>query len=245
MIEHLRVFSDDSSPCSYLPDQVARLPMCLPTVAVGLDQFDQLMELGYRRSGSFYYRPHCPTCTACQPIRLEVSRFQPSRSQRRALQRSTGMDFRLDEPTVDTERVDLFNRHRLQRQLARNQQPLTVDDYRSFLLHAPNASLELSLWMQDHLIAISITDVGRNCLSAVYCFFEPACAAWSPGTLCILRQIELAQRHGLQWLYLGYYVATNRHLNYKAKYRPHQRRIEDTWLDSDSGLCNQNGQEAT
>lgn len=231
MLDFLLPFSDDFTECSYLPQQTARLPMSLPLQAISPVQFDLLMELGYRRSGTFYYRTQCPSCIACQPIRLIVSKFRPSRSQRRAMARSDRLRFQVARTSVDHDRVALFNRHRYERGLDRSDSAIDINGYRSFLLSAPNASLELSLWDENRLIAISITDVGISSLSAVYCFFDPEYSAHSPGTLCILKQVELALEFGREKLYLGYYVAANRHLAYKANFRPHQRRIDGQWLD--------------
>ena len=230
---NLRLFSDEPSPCSYLPDRTARLCMSLSQAPVSPQQFDELMLLGYRRSGLFYYCTQCPQCSACEPVRLDVHQFRPSRSQRRVLNRGTQLRCELNRPTVDERRLELFNLHRLQRHLGRDDAPITASDYESFLLRSPNPSLELSLWHEQALVAVSITDVGRDCLSAVYCFFDPHFSRWSPGTLCILMQIVLARRQQMQWLYLGFYVAANRHLAYKANFRPHQRRIDGQWQDFD------------
>ena len=232
--EFLKVISDSTSVCSYLPQETSRTPFCVPTNAVSHERFDELMEAGYRRSGPFYYRTQCPNCKACEPLRLEVERFKPSRSQRRAATRGRDLQLGVGSPQVDQLRIDLFNSHRIQRDLAHGD-PTPVDrvEYQSFLLNAPNESFELSLWDEDKLIAISITDVGRNCLSAVYCFFDPAYSHLSPGTLCILQQIHIARQLNLRWLYLGLFVAENAHLSYKQKFLPNQRLINDRWIDFD------------
>lgn len=231
MIEFLQVIADDTSDCSYLADQTARLPMCLPTSTVSRSRFDKLMEAGYRRTGTFYYNTQCPNCSACEPLRLDVNRFQLSRSFRRVIQRASGLRIELDKPEADERRVELFNLHRQGRQLARSDADLGVQDYRSFLMHAPNLSLELSIWQADKLLSVAITDVGQDCLSAVYCCFDPEYSELSLGTLSILKQIELALAQKMKWLYLGLYVAANQHLSYKARFKPHQRRINGCWQD--------------
>ena len=104
-------------------------------------------------------------------------------------------------------------------------------DYRSFLINSYCQVIELSFWYGETLIAISIADVGSSSLSAVYCFFAPEFSWMSPGTYAILKQIELAQTSRRRWIYLGMYVAANRHLKYKANYGPHQRLIGGQWLD--------------
>lgn len=231
MLDYLLTFSDSCSECSYLPGRTARLPMSLPVRPISCERFDELMELGYRRSGMMFYRTRCPGCQACEALRVNVNQFRPNRSQRRAEARSSELRFELSSPVVDSIRVKLFNEHRQARGLAQSELPVTEDDYQSFLLGAPNLSYELSLWQEDRLLAIAITDWGKQSLSAVYCFFDPEFQRCSLGTVCILKQIELAQINRHDWLYLGFYVAENSHLSYKANFRPHQRRIEGRWLD--------------
>ena len=231
MFEFLQVVSDSLSPCSYLADKTARLPLHLPVQPITSEKFDRLMELGYRRSGRYYYRTQCPKCSACEPIRLEAQRFEPSRSHRRTLKRSKALRCIWSRPSVDQARVDLFNRHRIGRDLSLSGELITQEDYESFLLCSPNVSAELSIWKGDELICVSITDMGKNCFSAVYCCYDPAYAQYSLGTLSILLQLQVAREQDIRWLYLGFYVRENKHLKYKANFRPHQRRINGQWID--------------
>lgn len=229
-IDFLRVVSDEQELCSYLPQQTSRLPLQVPLGDLSAQQFDRLLEAGYRRSGWFFYRTQCPNCRACEPLRLEVNCFQPSRSQRRAQKRGAEhLRIEIAAPAVDTRRVELFNRHRVERGLSREGGVVGEHDYRSFLINSYTEVSELSLWVEDKLIGVSITDVGLTSLSAVYCFFDPDYEWLNPGTYAILQQIRLAQALGFRWLYLGLMVSANSHLQYKANYRPHQRLINGSW----------------
>ncbi|MEM7476919.1 MAG: arginyltransferase, partial [Planctomycetota bacterium] len=171
-------------------------------------------------------------CQACEATRVEAASFTPNRSQRRAAKKGdANFETRISDPVVDDLRVHLFNEHRRQRGLDRRDSELNEEDYRGFLLNAPCQSIEISLWIDNDLKAVSITDVGEDALSAVYCFFDPAVSDLSPGTYAILQQIQLTLQLGRKWLYLGYYVAENTHLNYKSRYRPQQRLIEQGWSE--------------
>ncbi len=231
-LEFLRIVIDDLDSCPYLPDQVARMPLYLPTAEITPARIDELLEAGYRRSGALFYRTQCPNCKACEPLRIDVNKFSPNRSQRRVWKRGTEqLRTVMALPQVDAERVRLFNLHRRTRRLDHGNPPVGEGEYRRFLLDAPCDVIEVSLWREERLVAVSITDVGHQGLSAVYCFYDPNEERLSPGTLAILMQVELARQLGCQWLYLGLYVAANRHLNYKAGYLPHQRRQADRWAE--------------
>lgn len=229
-VDFLRVLIDETDDCPYLPNEVARMPLAVATQPINGARMDKLLELGYRRSGSFFYRTQCPRCSACEALRLDVQTFRPSRSQRRVEKRGDSrLQVRIGKPETDEYRVHLFNLHRRARGLDRSGATADETDYNSFLLNAPCESLELSLWDQGQLIAVSITDVASSGLSAVYCFFDPDASIYSPGTYAILKQLQIARHLGLRWLYLGLYVEANAHLNYKAKFRPHQRLIRGVW----------------
>ena len=72
---------DDTIRCPYLPTQTARLPLRLPIRHLRPAELAERLAAGDRRQGVLLYRPTCPTCSACEAIRLEVDRFQPSRTQ--------------------------------------------------------------------------------------------------------------------------------------------------------------------
>ena len=80
---------------------------------------------------------------------------------------------------------------------------------------------------------VAIVDVGRESTSAVYTHFDPAAARYRLGTYAILKQIEWARDSGRRFVYLGMYVASNRHLNYKARFMPQQRLCHGRWTDFD------------
>ncbi|GAB5401936.1 MAG: hypothetical protein Aurels2KO_01670 [Aureliella sp.] len=136
-------------------------------------------------------------------------------------------------PEVDDRRVELFNTHRRERGLDRRNEIVEADGYSQFLIQSCCAVLEISQWLEDQLIAVSIVDVGANSASAVYTYFDPQYSHLSPGTVAILKGIEFCQRKKLKWFYLGMYVADNSHLSYKDRFLPQERLMDGTWLPFD------------
>lgn len=226
------VVSDFSHRCSYLPGRTARLPYRHPVETLAPERFDQRLAEGDRRSGVYLYRVACPSCRACQPIRLDVARFKPSATQRRTERRGDErLDVRIGPPIVDRQRVRLFNRHRDGRGLARGDSAIDELSYADFLTNTCCQTLELSYWDAGTLVAVAIADAGQTSLSAVYCFFDPDYSTLSLGTYSVLRHVRLCRETGRQWLYLGFYIAESPHMAYKANYRPHQRLIDGRWTD--------------
>jgi len=226
----LVVVQDQLQGCPYLDDQTARMPLNLPVGAVTPDVTDELLAQGYRRSGDFVYQTRCPVCRECQPTRVDVTRFQWSRSLKRVLRNGDrDLTCRWDQPRVDGGRVRLFNRHRAARDLAASDSEVEAESYAAFLVESCCQTRELSVEHDGRLVAIAIVDFGRHSLSAVYTHFDPSAARYSPGTYCVLKQIQAAAEQSRRYVYLGMYVADNRHLNYKARFKPQERLIDGRW----------------
>ncbi len=66
-------------------------------------------------------------------------------------------------------------------------------------------------------------------LSAVYTFFDPDFSRRGIGTYSILWQIEETRRLGLEWLYLGYWIANSPKMLYKQEFQPQERFIDGRW----------------
>src|SRR5262245_26743882 len=167
------VVFDTPHPCSYLPGRTARLPYRHPVTMLAPEQFDQRLAEGDRRSGVFLYRTQCPTCRACQPIRLDVDRFRPDATQRRVQRRGEGLlSVEIGPPVVDAERVKLFNLHRDSRGLASGDAPIDGQSYAEFLTDTCCETLELTYWHAGRVVGAAIADAGRKSLSAVYCYYD-------------------------------------------------------------------------
>ncbi len=83
---------------------------------------------------------------------------------------------------------------------------------------------------QGPLIAVALTDVLSDGLSMVYSFYDPEIARErSLGTFLILDHIERARRMGLPYVYLGYWVDGARKMDYKRRFLPQERLMQDGW----------------
>ena len=208
------------------------MPLHLPLTKVTPAAFDALLELGTRRSGRLLYRTECPACSACEPIRVEAALFAPSRTQRKTLARNQAeVEQRIVAPQLTPRHLELYNRHKLERDLSRSGEETDADGYRQFLVDTCVDTREVQYWLGSTLIAVSLLDFGAESVSGVYHYFDPDHADRSLGVYSKLKEIELTAREGRRWFYLGLYVGDCKALSYKATYRPHQRRINGVWTD--------------
>ncbi len=227
----LRVL-ENVHPCSYLAERTANMPLILPSRHISTDEFDQVLAYGLRRSGYFTYFTACKGCTACEPTRVEVPRFRWSYSWRRILKRGDQLlRISFGEPDYSDEKLRLFNMHRNQRELGQGDREYEDSDYEGFLVDTCcDTTLELRFHRDSQLVAVSIVDCGTESLSAVYTYFDPQLEKLSLGTYAILKLLQFAESTGRKYVYLGLYVAENRHLNYKARFTPQERLIDGEWV---------------
>lgn len=228
------VVHDEPGPCSYLPGRSWRLPLRLPLRALRRSELERRLTVGDRRQGRLLYRPACPDCQACEPIRLDVERLRLGRTQRRVWARGNRtFSVEMGAVEVDTDRLHLYHRHKQERDLEVGEGRLTEETYRLVFGESCCETFELRYRVAERLVAIAITDRGARSLSAVYTFFDPDYEPLSPGVFSILTQVDLCRRLGLRYVYLGLYIAECPAMAYKGRYLPHQRLIDQRWQTFD------------
>ena len=221
---------DEPSRCPYLPEQTARLPLRLPTRRLRRDELGERLAAGDRRQGLLLYRPSCPSCTACEAIRVDVNEFRPSKTQRRIVRRGdAALETEIGHPSVSNEKVALYNFHKIERGLLVSDGLIDTAGYEQFLVESCAETIELRYRRDGRLIGVAIADRAADALSAVYCFYDPEQAALSLGTYSILKQVALCRAWGLRYLYLGLYVGGCHAMRYKARYLPHERLVGGVW----------------
>jgi arginine-tRNA-protein transferase len=90
------------------------------------------------------------------------------------------------------------------------------------MLDNPFPIEEWAYYLEDRLVAVGYVDVLPAALSAIYFYWDPNQRARSLGTFHVLSMIAAARQREVPYVYLGYYVAGCRSLEYKAKFRPNE-----------------------
>lgn len=224
-----RVIHDELEECPYLPDRQARMPLRWQFEPILDRRFDASLERGDRRVGQMLYRTACPTCTACEPIRVPVADFAPSRSQKRVLKRNQDLQVQVGPVRCTDEQLELFNRHKFERGLARRETPMTRRGYVSWLQDTCTRTIEVQYRRGGRLIGVGILDLGQEDTSSVYFYFDPDEGKRSLGVFSVLIELDWLRRRGGRFHYLGLYVEGCRALDYKSGYYPHERRIDGAW----------------
>jgi len=225
----LAFYASAAHDCSYLPGRSAVTVFADPDAAMSNSTYSALAEIGFRRSGSHVYTPHCPDCQACVPARLPVEHFQPNRNQRRAWQRAPAFSITIHAPAFRDEAFALYQKYIKLRHPGGGMDDADPQRYLEFLSCDWSATEFVEFRRQDQLIAVAVQDVLTRGLSSVYTFFDPNFSGISLGRYALLWQIHEVRRRGLPWLFLGYWIGNCQKMFYKQEYRPIELFHQGRW----------------
>jgi arginyl-tRNA--protein-N-Asp/Glu arginylyltransferase len=232
MSDRLQLFKTQPDKCGYLDGLQSQNLVVDPDLLPDRSLQTLLANAGFRRSGNMLYRPNCPSCQACKATRVPVERFIPSRRQKRVLKKNVDLSVFAVSAVYSEEHYQLFAKYLKQRHADGGMDDTSEEGYRSFLLGDWSETVLLEIRdSAGRLMAVAVTDVLDNGLSAVYTFFDPDESARSLGGFAILSQIRRSREEGLDWLYMGYWVAECQKMSYKTEYQPLQVLIGSSWCN--------------
>jgi arginine-tRNA-protein transferase len=226
-------FASTPEPCSYLEDRKSVSAFANPHMDMDMGTYNELIQHGFRRSGGYIYRPHCPHCQECISVRVPVKSHRSSRNEKRAMRRNSDIKVSIVPGRFRDEHFDLYRRYINSRHNDGSMANPSKTDYHRFLICDWTDTLFFEYRLNRILIAVAVCDITDSGLSAVYTFFDPDYADRSPGHFAILCQIEESRARDLDYLYLGYWIRNCSKMSYKRRYKPLEAYLNDQWVALD------------
>ena len=167
---------------------------------------DRFWAEGWRHFGIFFFRYRTAVHRGKQfsvlPLRIDLERFSPTRSQKRVLAKNSDARIFIGPTFVDEAKEALFLKHRRR---FKESVPASLDQ---FLSPAPDSvpclNLELCVYLNEALIGVTFLDVGATATSAVYAMFDPEESKRSLGILMMLYSIQYSRQQRHRYYYPGY-----------------------------------------
>jgi leucyl-tRNA---protein transferase len=203
-------------------------------------QLDSLLADGWRHFGTYFFRDTLNTLedklAVVTPIRINLAKFQFSKKNRKLLRQNAQTRIVYRDVVIDTEKEAMFFKHI--RRFERNV-PSSIYDFLSDKpATVPCHTIEVCLYDENNrLYGVSFLDVGDNSTSSIYAMFDPEYAQRSPGKHTILAELQYAQLHQKNYLYLGYAYREVSHYDYKKQFSGAEYYDwQGNWLDLDSSF---------
>ena len=217
-------------PCPYLPGRVERKVVTDLAAPNAADLYERLSRAGFRRSHSLAYRPACPGCCACVPVRIPVDRMEWSKTFRRIENRNTDLTAQDMTAHATMEQYRLFARYQRSRHSGGEMSTMGFRDFRAMVEDSPIDTRIIEFRdPEDRLVAVMLADRQIDALSAVYSLFDPDLQKRSLGTYMVLWMIAEAARRGLPYVYLGYWIEESPKMSYKARFQPMEALGPNGW----------------
>jgi len=209
----------ETHACPYLPGREA-LEEFFVAEQFPPELYHEFMNYGFRRSGRIIYRPICPTCLECRPIRVPAAAFMPNKALRRVLRKNEDVEIRVAAPRFSREKFRLYSDYLL---LKHDTIPENSPVYlRGSLYLSPVKTIEFEYRVRGRLVGVGIADLCSRSLSSVYMFYDPECSQRSLGTFSAIQEIFFCREHSIPHYYLGFFVRECPSMNYKERFRPNE-----------------------
>jgi leucyl-tRNA---protein transferase len=235
-LQKLQFYVTTPYKCGYLPQKLAQSLIASPQHLIDANIYSGLIAQGFRRSGKFAYRPHCENCRACIAIRLVLADFAPTRSQKRAFKQHTDLTANILPLAYKQSHFELYSsyqalRHSDESVGTLNDAQTDEEQYRQFLCMSNVESLMIEFCDANNQVKIvSVVDIVRDGVSAVYTFYDASMLKASFGTHSIMWLAQWTKSLNLPYLYLGYWIAESPKMAYKQAFKPQQKLIDGEWV---------------
>ena len=224
-------FGTRKLPCPYLDNRTERKVVTDLSGPNSAEMYARLSRAGFRRSHGLAYRPACPSCSSCVPVRINVVDFKHTRSFRRIRRANVDLFTENIAAIATAEQYRLFSRYQHLRHNGGDMSSMTYEDYRVLIEDTPVETRLIEFRNKEKkLFAVMLADQMIDSLSAVYSFFDPDASDRSPGTYMILKLVEHARELSLDYVYLGYWIEESPKMSYKERFRPLERLGPNGWI---------------
>ena len=151
-----------------------------------------------------------------------------TRNQKRALVSCQNVKMKIGDPVYSEEKFRLYLKHKERFNSLLDDVEDEQNFRMSFYVNTP-FGIEFEYYLDGKLVGVALGDKTSKSFSAIYTFYDVPSKRMSLGTYSVLKQLEYAQQYCMKYFYLGYYIAENASLTYKASFRPNEVYMGREW----------------
>lgn len=218
-------------PCSYIKGNFEkRIYVDLKNFRNKKSIISELSKSGFRRSYDHMYIPQCDSCNLCISSRINLKKFNYTKSTLRNLRINSDLSLRFNTQNINKERYELFIKYCSHRHNNGQMQYMSIEEFEIFFHNNNNETTIIDLLDSGkNLHASILLDILEDGYSAVYSFYNPYSKKRGLGKNLILRCLELLKLNNKDNLYLGYWVKDSNTMNYKSSFKGLELFIDGKW----------------
>ena len=208
--------------CAYLSDKMVR--MNYKYIEKASKRFaTAVVNRGWRRFGKYFFYPICKGCNECKSLRINISEFKASKSQRRVIKKNINTQIIVQRPSLSRKYIRLYNKYhawKSSKDSWRHREISQKEYFENFVEGAHDFGKEVIYLIDGQIVGVDLIDIVDDGISSIYFYYDPDFADMSLGTYSLLYQIELAKKLKLPYIYLGYWVDGCKAFAYKTNFKP-------------------------
>ena len=216
----------DPVNCPYLPNKIF-VQRYFVHNSLNESELEYLLSNGWRKFGYYFFKPECPECIECTPVRVLTEEYSPTKTQKRILRKNNSTGILITPNSFSEERYKIFEKHS---KIRFNQETTRKNFKYNFTISAvPSFIMEYR--REEKLFGTSYVDSSSESLNSVYFAFDPDYGYLSPGILSCIIEIYTAKKFGKKYYYLGYHIKNNKTMEYKLRFSPYETYnwVEEKW----------------
>lgn len=199
------------------------------------EELNIFLSAGWRKFGRIFFRPSCPDCSDCIPVRIDVRSFLKSgmnKALRKTAAKGASVEMKISRLEFKPEIYRLYAVHSMDR----FQRLADINEFISSFYESSCPALQSEYYLNSRLIAAGFLDRSSAALSSVYFIYDTAYSNYRLGYLSVIREAELALSLGLNYYYLGYWIPGSSRMAYKLSFKPYEIYDwkKDKWLPVDN-----------
>lgn len=149
-------------------------------------------------------------------LRIDLSRFTFSKSQRKCLRRNADLTVRRRSLRITIRHEMLFHRHA--QRLPHHRPQSIYGFFSNWSDIMPCSGEQLDVFRDRHLIATSFYHLGQESMAGNYCIFDTGEVGRSLGTFTMLLEIQHALDTGRRYYYPGFVYDLPSEFDYKLNF---------------------------
>jgi len=215
-------FIEEQRDCSYFDHEVSDIRYKYMHSCT-TEQYQVMLERGWRRFGKMHFVPECKGCTKCVSMRIDVANYKFSKSEKRVISKNQDTKLYIRPPSMTLEHLNLYDKYHAFMNSKKDwpYSPIDPNEYQKSYVEGKEEYSKEFLYMKDNkLVGVALVDILPQSMSAIYCYYDHDYADLSIGKFSILAQIKIAKEMNIPYIYLGYWIKDHLSMGYKESYTP-------------------------